>query len=397
MMHQRRKQNVLLIVETSRAFGRGLLQGISRYMLEHDEWIINVEDRGLCETVPSWLKTWKGDGIITRTPSFSVAQLIRNKKIPVVELLGNGLQIQPEVRSDEYLVAKHAVEHFAQVGFSDYAFFAVGNAWWSFFRQEAFVRIVKEYGGTVHVFPHAGAGHRVFYPEWASHFDKAMLKWLRCLPKPIAIWAVSDALAIRLLEGCRRLDLSVPEEVTILGTANDTLLCNVLTPPLSSIDLNASRIGYIAAERLAIMMQGKTPEPAPVLVPPIGVVPRQSTDVIAFPDRQIAMAVRLIRTDAVSGLSVEQIAESVGFSRRTLQRRFQAMLGHSVEKEIMKTRMNRAKRLLCETDFTLDSIAIKTGFATANYFVQAFKRGTGMTPGQYRQSFSGYSDSGHSD
>ena len=386
MIHKQRKHHVLLIVETSRAFGRGLLQGISRYMLEHDDWIVHVEDRGICETIPSWLSAWKGDGIISRTPSFSIARMIRNKRVPTVELLGNGIQIQPEIGSDEDSVAALAVNHFAQMGFSDYAFFAIGNAWWSLLRQEAFVRIVKEHGGTVHMFPHAGVGKRVFYPVWSAQFDTAMLKWLRCLPKPVAIWAVSDILAIRLLEGCRRLDLSVPEEVAILGKTNDTLLCNALTPPLSSIDLNAFRIGYLAAERLTAKMHGKKTESAPVLVPPTGVVPRQSTDAVAFTDRQIAMAVRLIRTDVTSGLSVEQIAESVDISRRTLQRRFQTLLGHSVEKEIMKARINRAKRLLSETDFSLAAIAIKTGFATADYFVQAFKRETGLTPGQYRRS-----------
>ena len=380
-----RKQNILLVIETSRAFGRGVLRGISQYMIEHDEWIVNVEDRGLCETIPSWLKTWKGNGIITRTPSLSIARLIYGKRIPVVELLGNGIQIRPEIQNDANIVAKLAAEHFAQVGFSDYAFFAVGNTWWSLSCQEAFVHSVREYSGTVHVFPHAGTGERVFHPVWASQFDRTMLNWLRRLSKPIAIWAVSDILAIRLLEGCRRLNLSVPEEVAILGTSNDTLLCNTLTPPISSIDLNAFQIGYLAAKRLAGKIRGETPEAAPVLVPPMGIISRQSTDIVAFSDRQIARAVRLIRTNATLGLSVDQVAELIGISRRTLQRRFQVLLGHSVEKEIMKTRINRAKRLLGETDFSLAAIAIKTGFLTANYFVQAFKREIGMTPGQYRQ------------
>jgi len=357
-------------------------------MLENDDWVVHVEDRGLCETVPSWLKTWKGDGIITRTPSLSIARMIRNKRVPTVELLGNGIQVRPEIRNDEDAVATLATEHFAQAGFSDYAFFAIGNAWWSLLRQDAFVRTVGEHGGTVHVFPHAGTGERVFYPVWTPQLDGAMLKWLRRLPKPVAIWAVSDVLAIRLLEGCRRLDLSVPEEVAILGTTNDTLLCNTLTPPLSSIDLNASRIGYLAAERLAAKMRDQIPQIAPVLVPPTGIVARQSTDAVAFSDRQIAMAVRLIRAEATTGISVSQVAEFVHMSRRTLQRRFQTSLGHSVEKEIMETRMRRAKRLLHETDFSLSAIAMKTGFATVDYFVQAFKREAGMTPGSYRQSFS---------
>jgi len=386
MMHKRGKKNVLLLVETSRAFGRGVLQGISRYLLEYDDWVVHVEDRGFCETMPHWLKAWKGNGIITRTMSLSAARLIHSKRIPVIELLGNGIQIKPEIQNDENLVAKQAVEHFAQVGFSDYAFFSAGNTWWSSLRQEAFVRLTKEHGGTAHVFPQASTGKRVFYPAWTPHLDQAMLKWLRYLPKPVAIWSASDVWAIRLLEGCRKLGICVPEEAAILGTTNDTLLCNVLTPQLSSIDLNSFQIGYLAAERLSAKMRNETLSSSPVLVPPTGVVPRQSTDIIVFVDRQIAMAIRHIRTHATSGLLVDQVADAAGLSRSTLQRRFQSQLGHSVEKEIMATRMNRAKRLLRETDAAMVAIALKTGFATTDYFIQAFKREIGMTPGRYRQA-----------
>ena len=380
----KKKKNVLLVVETSRAFGRGLLQGISRHVLEHDNWSVHVEDRGLLDSPSSWLKAWKGHGIISRTSSFALAKALRSKNVPIVELLGNGMQIVPEVRNDENIVATLAVEHFAQAGFVDFAFFAVGNAWWSQLRQEAFTRTVAEHQGRTHLFPYAGKGKRGFYPHWEPVYDSAVQRWLRRLPKPIAIWAVSDALAIRLLESCRRLDLSVPEEVAILGTTNDTLLCNSLTPPLSSIDLDSFSIGYFAAERLARKMSGKTPEETPILVPPTGIVARRSTDIVAFHDRRIAAAVRFIRTNATSKINVDDIARFVDIPRRTLLRHFQAMLGHTIEKEILKTRMDRAKRLLIETDFTLSSIAIKVGYATTDYFVQAFRREIGVTPHRYR-------------
>jgi len=373
-----------LVIETSRAFGRGLLQGISRHAVEHDNWIVHVEDRGLLDSPPSWLKAWKGDGIISRSSSFALARTLRNKNVPMVELLGNGVRILPEIHSNEDVVAKLAVEHFAQAGFTDFAFFAVGNAWWSQLRQEAFRRIVAKHHGTIHIFPFAGIGGRTFYPAWEPRYDSAMQRWLRRLPKPIAVWAVSDALAIRLVECCRRLDIAVPEEIAILGTTNDTLLCNTLTPPLSSIDLDSFKVGYIAAERLSQKMDGVTPETPPVLVPPQGLVARRSTDIVAFHDRRIAAAVRFIRTSAVSNITVDDIAKFVDIPRRTLLRHFQSQLGHTIEKEIVKARMDRAKRLLVETDFSLSSVAIKAGYATTDYFVQAFRHEIGQTPHQFR-------------
>lgn len=381
-----RKKNVLIIVETSRAFGRGLLEGISQYLLETNCWNIHVEDRGLLEATPSWFKNWKGDGIISRTSSLSVARSLGRLNVPVVELLGNGKQVKPEVRNDESQAALFAVEHFAYAGFRDYAFFSVGNAWWSQLRQEHFVREVREHGGSVHVFPHAGAGERVFYPSWELKYEKAMLRWLRQLPKPIGVWAVSDALAIRLLEGCRRLDIAVPEDIAILGTTNDTLLCKVLTPALSSIDMNSAKIGYAAAERLADKMKGKTVGNAPVLVTPTGVITRQSTDIVAMPDRELAAAVRFIRQKALKTITVDRVAKAVGISRSTLQRRFRKVLDRTVEMEIMRIRMERAKQLLRETNFSLSAIAEDIGFATKEYFVQAFRREMGITPHLYRQT-----------
>ena len=381
----KRKKNVLLIVETSRAFGRALLQGISHHILEHDDWSVHVEDRGLLEATPNWLKSWKGDGIISRTSTFAIHRAISGRNIPIVELLGNGKGVVSEVRSNEDQVAHEAFEHFAQSGFRDFGFFAIGNAWWSQLRQEAFQRKVNEHQGRLHFFPEAGTGHRVFYPVWEPKFDRLMQRWLRRLPKPIAVWAVSDTLAIRLLEGCRREKIRVPEDVAILGTTNDTLLCNTLSPPLSSIDLNGFEIGYTAAERLARKMRNESVEAVPVMISPIGVVARQSTDVVALPDAEISAAVRLIRENATRNISVDRIAEAVNISRSTLQRRFRQMVGRTVEKEIMRTRMERAKRLLRETNFALSSIAIKTGFATNDYFVQAFRRECGITPNQYRK------------
>lgn len=377
----KQKKKILLIVETSRAFGRGLLQGISRFNLEHDEWAIHVEDRGLHESIPAWLKKWKGDGIISRTASVALDHVIRQLNIPIVELFGDGRQIVAEVQSDEHQAAALVVEHFLRTGHRYFAFFGIGNTWWSHLRQRAFEKELSMHQATPFLFPQAGRGKRVFYPTWEPQYENLMFQWLRSLPKPVAVWAASDTLAIKLLEGCRRAELSVPEQVAILGSTNDALLCNLVTPSLSSIDMNSFQIGHVAATRLARKMQGETVDGDPVLIAPAGVVTRRSTDVLAV---EIAAAVHFIRENATSNITVDDVADALDISRSTLQRRFRRLVGRTVEKEIIRTRMERARQLLRETKLNLHSIAMRIGFATNDYFIQAFRRETGMTPKQYR-------------
>lgn len=380
-----KKKNVLLLVETSRAFGRGLIQGVSRYILEYGDWNVHIEDRGLLESAPFWLNSWSCDGIISRTSSFKIEKALRKSKASVVELMGNGEDIKAEIRNDEDAVAAAVYDHFERSGFQEFGFFAIGNAWWSTLRQEAFTRIIAENGKILHVFSGAGAGKRVFYPVWEPRYDAATLRWLRRLPKPIAIWAVSDFLAVRLLDAARRLGFAVPEEIAILGTTNDPILCSVLTPSLSSVDLNSFRIGYLAAERLDAKMRGDPVPDAPILVCPNGVVARQSSDVVSVDDAKVAAALSYIREYACSKLSVDGVAETVHLSRSTLQRKFRQCVGRTVAQEILRIRMDHAKRLLLQTDFSLSAIARKIGFATTDYFVQAFRRENGLTPRQYQR------------
>ncbi len=213
-----------------------------------------------------------------------------------------------------------------------------------------------------------------------------MLAWLKKLPKPVAIWSVSDAWATRLLEGCRRLELLVPEDVAVLGTTNDSLICEAISPPLSSIELHSRQIGYLAARRLSLKMKRK-PVPEEIeLVPPIGVIARLSTDTVAFPDPEIVKVLRLIRDNALTGISVDRIAKETNLSRSTLQRHFRNLVGRTIENEIMRHRIDRAKRLLRETTLSLSKIAQKTGFSNTDYFIQAFRRETGTTPNRLRKS-----------
>ena len=211
-----------------------------------------------------------------------------------------------------------------------------------------------------------------------------MIKWVRSLPKPIGIYAVGDMHAVRLLDACHEIGVAVPEEVAILSVGNDPLICETVRPTISSLDLDSPSIGYIAAELLDRMMAGKRVEKETIYTQPSHVVKRQSTDVIAVDDPDLVSAATLIRQWACRGITVPRVVHEIGLSRSVLDRRFRQSLGRTPKAEIMRVRIENAKRLLAETTMNLRAVAKRSGFSSLGYFIKAFRRETGMTARVYR-------------
>jgi LacI family transcriptional regulator len=167
---------------------------------------------------------------------------------------------------------------------------------------------------------------------------------------------------------------------------NDSLLCDLASPPLSSVAFNAERGGYEAAALLDRMMSGRVKKPTRIVVEPLYVVSRHSTDVLALDDPDVNTAMRFIRNHAGERIRVRDVAACVGLSRRTLEVRFQKALGRSLNAEIQRVRLEKAKIMLAETEWPLAKVAASTGYTDASYLHQIFKRQLGMTPAKYRRS-----------
>lgn len=125
---------------------------------------------------------------------------------------------------------------------------------------------------------------------------------------------------MRLLESCRVCDIAVPEQIAVLGVDNDAVICGVTNPPLSSVDLDSRQIGYHAAALLHRRMTGRSQRSKTIWIPPSHIVTRQSSDVLAVSDVDIAQAIRFIREKAGQGIQVPEVADAVGLSRRVLER-----------------------------------------------------------------------------
>ena len=175
----------------------------------------------------------------------------------------------------------------------------------------------------------------------------------------------------------------MPEEIAVLGVNDDELICEMANPALSSVTHNARRIGYEAAAMLHRLMQGKKVL-ADIEVDPLGVTARQSTDLLAIEDPEVAIAVRFIREHACEAIRVDDVLDQVALSRRALEKRFRQALGRPPHVEIRRVQLERVKELLVGSDYKLEKIAEMTGFSTAQYLAGLFHRVVKMTPGAWR-------------
>jgi LacI family transcriptional regulator len=331
---------------------------------------------------PRWLKDWNGDGIIARTVTARQGRMIQETHLPCVDV-GHPQYDVTQMSGDFRLEAEKVLEHFLSRGFRHFAYFTYGGTTWIEPHRETVRKTFLERGYDCAVY-HA-SNRKSALPTWDERQFPKVKEWLSGLPRPIGIITPGDLHAVQLLDICRQLDIAVPEEMAIIGRGNDSVICETVRPTLTSVDLNARVGGYEAARMLDMKMAGQK-VPAIYVNPMSHIEVRQSTDIMVIGDADVLQAMRFIRDYACNGIDVPRVADEVGLSRRVLERRFLKYIGRTPKAEIMRIRIERAKKLLLQTDKFRENIAQKCGFASPEYFSKVFRRMVGMTPNSFRRT-----------
>jgi LacI family transcriptional regulator len=222
--------------------------------------------------------------------------------------------------------------------------------------------------------------------KWAAYAESSgdFARWLESLPKPIAIMATDDRIGRRVIERARELGLNVPNDVAVLGVRDDRWFTQVASIPMSSVETSDCQVGYRAAVMLDSLLAGETP-PSPQLIPARGVVTRQSTDILLHDDRLVTEALCFIRDHCMERINVGDVLAHAGVSRRTLENRMQSAVGYTPKVAISRAVVRQAKKLLVDSNETINQISYACGFDRQEHFGALFKKHTGLTPGQYRQ------------
>lgn len=378
-MPKRRK--VALLIETSNSYARELLQGVRLWLQEQRSWSIRLSEHGRGAGVPTWLRTWEGHGIIARVTSARMAAALRATGLPVVDVAAALPEpLFPRVVTDSRAAVQLAAEHLRERGFRHFAYCGDRRFWWSDLRERYFREYLGSIGADCRSFNGTGRGRSDSDGEMAG-----LVKWLHALPKPVGVFACYDLRGQQVLEACAEAGLAVPDQVAVIGVHNDELLCDLCEPPLSSVMPNARRAGYEAASLLSRLMEGERVPVETRTIEPLGVVQRQSTDVVAVNDPRISAAVRFIRDHATEGIDVSDVLRAVPMSRTLLERGFKRLLGHTPHEHILRAKLARVRAMLVDTDLPVALIAERTGFEHTEYLSVAFRRETGRTPSAYRK------------
>ncbi len=281
--------SVALLVETARSYGRAVLRGVCDYARLHGPWVFHLPTELPIRSVPA-ADEWLGNGIIAQPhQNAEFLAKLSASGVPVVSLSGPpGSGGLPSVRANQEGAATLAMQHFRDRGFIRFAYCGIPSERIWPPTGEIFRRLAEQHGCTCDVYLPS------YSPEARTLRLSHLATWLKSLAKPVALLAANDLRAREVLDACRIVGLHVPEEIAVMGVNDDELICEMANPPLSSVMHNARRIGFEAAQMLDKLMSGKSPQ-ADVVIDPIGVRSRQSTDLLAVEDTEVATALRFIR------------------------------------------------------------------------------------------------------
>lgn len=370
------QRNILILMEW---YDHRIRQGIGRYARERG-WHLTVDERS---QIPSG---WRGHGILTVVHRRrDIVAYLRRARLPVVDLGLYRPDIpMPRVAGDHARIGAMAAEHFAERGFRHVAWFSSSTSPIHALRFSGFRETCDRLG--------LGPPLRWVWEDTAAATpgdwsrERAWLeRRLRSAPTPLAVWAHNDYDASKVSDVCRAAGIGVPDDVAILGTDNNLLVCLNQPVPLSSIAHDLARVGYEGAALLDRLIDGGPPPSSPVLIPPRDIALRQSTDLTAVDNPAIRRALRFIKDHLGRSFGVEQIAAAADVSRSTLDRLFQTHLNRSAHAEVRRARLAAVKQLIIHTDHPVAAIARMTGFCHPQYLNNVFRRAESMTPNAYRK------------
>lgn len=330
---------------------------------------------------------WPGDGAITSYGP-TLGPFIESLDMPKVDVsIAHIPQQIPRVLNDNEEIGQLAAEHFLKRGFKHFAFFSWPSVEVNALREESFRRALDAADIPAENIYAIQQPDAEVLRDWSAH-EAAILTQLNRLPRPLAVFTGQDNLGATLIEVCIRNGIHVPEEISVLGVDNIEFLCDCLAVPLSSIDTRLEELGYLAAQQLQRLLDGEIgPDEAPLILPSGHVINRRSTEVLAVPHPGVSEALRMMRAEFGTAMTLDHVCEQVGMSKRGLEKAFRKHLQRSPAAELRRIRIDHAKRMLTESNLKIEAIARECGYCNSSNLSLAFQRDTKLSPRAYRQQF----------
>lgn len=377
-------KKVILLIESSRAFGQLLVKGIVQYSRFHARWSF-YREAGLNEYNQRALN-WSADGIIAHVLNAKVAQRVLPKDTPaVVKGINELIPGVCNIVGDTDSIANMAAEHFLSLGLKNFAYCGFTEVLWSKEFSKHFSRTLAKKGFTC---GHYCQTKQKAKSSWQKELGN-LVKWIRSLPKPVGIMACNDDRGQHLIEAARLANQRVPEDVAIIGVDNDEWICNLTLPPMTSIALNTEKAGYETAELLDRLMSGEQMRDQKIVISPTHVVSRQSTNLLYVDDPEVLNALNFIHKNFNEPIQIDDVVKATTVCRRILYYRFKQAIGKPISEEIRRIRVEHMAKMLVETNLPISRITANCKYTSVRNVARYFKLEKGMSLLQYRQKYAG--------
>jgi LacI family transcriptional regulator len=379
-----KNRRTLFVGNLNVAYNRDVLRGVAAYTAQHPDIRVffaeNFKPADLSSLVSADIH-----GIILGgyPPVWKMSHRIAELGIPAVDVSAElGSSCLPRVMTDDKAVGRMAADYFMDRGFRRLVYYGMVNRYWSEMRLAGFTDQATARGAQTQSF----LKQQTAVEDRAGFYSVKAVSWIKKIPKPFAIYAGDDLIGSYLIEVCRQIGVRVPEDVAILGTDNDDLYGQLRTPHLSSILLDSRRIGLQAMEMLQRIVQRGTPAVKTLLIPPIKIITRLSSEIFGVEDALVRESLGLIHQNLRKGVSVKWLAHEMAISRPTLERHFIAAIGRSPAKEIQRMQMEAARHLIIDTDTPIAKVALDTGYSSPRQFSTSFHEYFNQTPRDMRKT-----------
>ena len=360
----------------------GCHEGILRYAAMKEDWHVVVDPYLMGILNGSGVREY--DGIVGRI-SRKAAEQARAAGIPVVNHWINSSACDtPSVLPDCRRGSEMAAEHLLARGFHHFGYVGSIRDRARRFHLSGFEPLIHERGFGIEKFDaplRCEANSTAFV-----RFYGRLREWLAGLTKPVALLVSLEVIGLYVVQVCSELGLRIPHDLGIMVCRENPTICLQTTPTLSCIEDDNERIGYRAAQVLDQIMLGETEASSdPIWIEPKGLRVRGSSDAFVSKDPIVSRAMRFMTEHSNQAITVNHVAQAANTSKGTLQQRFARDVGRSVYSEICRLRAERVKRILIDSDATLEQIAIDNGFTDLSHLVKSFRKATGVTPGEFRK------------
>lgn len=375
------------MTDLGESYGLDILKGILSYS-GHD-WMIHKMPPAFkqiygFDAVLTWAIRWKADAIIGRFDKDDpVERFAQNHILAIAQDYKQRFDRIPNITGGYFEAGAMAADFFLGKGFRRFAFFGHRNVVWSEERCDGYFNKLRERGvpeSMLHVYTDDRFSNDLL------DFDSGYTSWIESLPRPIAVFCCDDTEAGRLIDVCNWKGIKVPEEIAVLGVDDNAFASMLCTPPLSSISLDVTEAARNAAAKIDRAVNGDHYwDNSNILVKPIEVVPRLSSDIFPTDDEVVVRALKYISQNYATRINVSDVVAQVPVSRRVLEVRFRAETGRSILQFINEVRMNQFAQLLVSSDESIVNLASVVGFEEPSNIARVFRRRFGKTPSQYRK------------